>query len=513
MRSPIFPAVFLCLAACSEGEPAFVRLVTEADLKEGVDTTARVGDILLDNGKVRFAFQAPGSSDTFNLWGGSLVDMHFGEGDDRLEEAFVQCDLRAFAPESFEIIQEGDSKTPAILRFVGKDGGVPHLDSLLPRPPLDAEITVDWTLEPESTTVQIDIRVKDLRKTAPREIACGLLLFEGDRYDTYAPEGGFEPRGGEVSYLAAFAGEAETSWVLRRDGGELSMFGFPPIKIAGNESEVFLANSTHEERYFLSLGTGDLAGLQRQEGLQPEGAVGVGLSIGAALPTDVPVWFTVFDPEAPASRTAKTLARAKDGVASIDVPPGAYEAEIFIDGLSFGRRPFTVSSAGETIVFDADVGQLSLTIREIGLDGTPRDRPGRLVLRNTAGEEVIDDYSQVGSWVIPRWESAEQFGALEQLAIHGTVENVMEFSVDVEIVATSRSPLDEESETYIEPSSSKPTRSSSSRYLPMRSPRRSKASAPRLSSPCATSSIRKSPTSRRAPPRTSSSSSTKTRSL
>ena len=64
-------------------------------------------------------------------------------------------------------------------------------------------------------------------------------------------------------------------------------------------------------------------------------------------------------------------------------------------------------------------------------------------------QNVIDDYSGVSGWVAPRWKDGEAKGPLEKLVLEGTVHNVMAFEVEVEVVAVSRSPVDEIVETEV----------------------------------------------------------------
>ena len=128
--------------------------------------SGRIGDWLFDNGTVRFIVQDAGSATGWGVHGGSLVDLSIGptrdDGpEDHLQEIFFHCDLRAFRPESAQLINDGSDGQPAVLRMVGKDGGFPLLDSLLRSRPIGVEATIEYRLEAGSDTLEIRQVVTD----------------------------------------------------------------------------------------------------------------------------------------------------------------------------------------------------------------------------------------------------------------------------------------------------------------------------------------------------------------
>src|SRR5687767_13057101 len=197
LRGPARIAVLLLLTAhaCSKKStpeapsgPEIVQKITSADqLIQGREAAGRVGDFLLDNGKVRFVVQDAASATGWGLYGGSLVDVDRvhpeGDpvrGDDRLQEIFYQCDLRAFAPSSAEVVNDGRDGAPGVLRLTGKDRGVPLLDAVVASSDLELAMTLEYALAPGSDTLEITLRAKDMRRTTTREISCGAIIIQGD---------------------------------------------------------------------------------------------------------------------------------------------------------------------------------------------------------------------------------------------------------------------------------------------------------------------------------------------
>ena len=94
----------------------------------------------------------------YSPYGASLVDADLvrpeGEpGNDRFFEMFPLIGLvRCLAPESMEILDSGKDSGTAIVRFIGTDGGIPLIDSVLATKKLQVEVTVDFLLSFPVTT-------------------------------------------------------------------------------------------------------------------------------------------------------------------------------------------------------------------------------------------------------------------------------------------------------------------------------------------------------------------------
>lgn len=384
------------------------RIEDPSALIEGIEATGRVGDYLLDNGRVRFIVQEPGSSTGWGLYGGSLVDFDVVKeggpsGQELLEEIFVQCDLRGFAPVSAEIISDGAGGTDGVLRLTGADAGIPFLDAILPRDPLEVTMSMDFILPPTGRTLELVVRVKDERKTRAREIACGLVLLPGDEYTLASPTRPLGAGlGGENDYLAAFSPEATTSYVLHRPDEKpvdvvIEELGIIPI---GADSVPFLANATVEERYFLSVGErGDLdsaleAMRERRPAEGPLRAVALMLSSDVALGS---VSVLVQD----ANGRPVTSVNGTSDLLTFSAPPGAYEGTVQVKGRALDRFSFEVMAgegAQEIAHVVERVGRLRFTARASGLDGAdggPTPARLRIVPGHGAAlsaSPVYDDY-------------------------------------------------------------------------------------------------------------------------
>ena len=359
------------------------RIESPAELIGGLEATGRLGDYLLDNGRVRFVVQAPGSATGWGLYGGSLVDLDSvrpGQpGDDRLQELFVHCDLRSFRAERVEIASPGRDGEAGVLRLIGADAGIPFIDAVLAQEPADLEITVEYALAPEAEVLDITIVARDLRRSEVREVACGLIVFPGDTLPLFLPGHGPNPSraGGRHAWLAAAGHDAAASWVLTRPGGEVNVvlaeLGLLPIMA---DARTLRGGQALTERFRLGVGRrGDvesaLATLE-ERGEAARRAVELQLS----APSEVPLGGAVLTFEDLAlreGRRAVTAARADDGgLVLLELPAGRYEVKTAIDGRPVGSFELEVP-AGEGALRREHalegLGLLRVEPLELGLDG------------------------------------------------------------------------------------------------------------------------------------------------
>lgn len=245
------------------GEPNIKLIEQASELIGGVEADGKVGDYLVQNDKVRFIIKAPGATAGWSLYGGSLVDLGLRgmPGDDRLQEIFAQCDLRSLRPERVEIVNDGRDGNTAIIRFIGEDAGIPFLDAILQRDPLEASMTLEYRLEPNSDTIEMVVTLKDERKLEPREVSCGLVMLRGDQNRVFLDKFGPSPdsASGDQPFIAAAASDAPASWVLHRRGTPvevlLAQFEVVPI---GATAKVLQTNGSIEERYYLTVAPRDV---------------------------------------------------------------------------------------------------------------------------------------------------------------------------------------------------------------------------------------------------------------
>lgn len=345
---------------CGEDEgpsgPKVVRRIeSEVELIEGLGATGRVGDWLLENDKARFIVEDAASSTGWGIYGGGLIDVGGPAGapsDDRLQQLFVQCDLRAFRPRSVEVVADGSDGGPGILRFVGDDAGIPVLDAIIAQDPLQIQLSVDYVLEPGRDSLEIIIRAKDLMKTVTREISCGVVMIRGDQSQIFVDGLGDAEgnAGGEQPYLASAAYDSPTSWVLYRQGAPIEVIlAQAEVVPIGPDAIPFLANSTIEERYRVGVSAvGDIeSALQivRRDLAMPVVGREVSLTLEKAMGLEVPLEQVVLTFTKDRSPAIVQTAVKPDptGKTKLVLPPGPYQVDLALMGRPVERFPLEIS--------------------------------------------------------------------------------------------------------------------------------------------------------------------------
>jgi hypothetical protein len=134
-------------AACSSPTPersSAFPITSRAQLVGGARALGEVGDIRLENERVRIVIQSPGFSRGFGVYGGSLVDADFrrpsehgssagGIGSDQFGELFPMFFVQACAVDAVRILDDGSRGGPAKVEASGTAGDFLELASLLNR--------------------------------------------------------------------------------------------------------------------------------------------------------------------------------------------------------------------------------------------------------------------------------------------------------------------------------------------------------------------------------------------
>jgi hypothetical protein len=387
---------------------AIARFTTDAaELIGGIERAGRVGDVRLDNGDVRFMVQGENAPPGWSTYGGAIVDADLSRtsdqaGDDRLKELFFQCGLRSFQPTKTEIVAYGSRARGegAIVRMTGRDAGFPYIDAVLGMgtSPLDLEITIDLLLPPSGRTLEIVLSALDRQGVG--ELSCGPILLPGDTLQIFTPGRGFGEVTGRIPYLAAASPEGRASWVLyRKTSGLDSILPIKEIMPLGTELQSTIGGR-YEERFFLSMGDGDVASAldeQRRVVGDASATSTLELTITSAAGREAErraAWVVLRDP----SRKVKvdgadvdfvvTAARALAGdVARLRAPPGSYRAELVLDGRLGGTADVDLR-AGEVTQASAALpegGRVQLFASERSTDGARRPATVRLSLMAGAG--------------------------------------------------------------------------------------------------------------------------------
>ena len=216
------------LSGCSStpASRAQARTVTHRDeVPAGPRALGDVGDLLLENDKVRVVIQGPGDSRGFGVYGGSLLDAARvdrnqrsgssagGAGSDQFGELFPSFFLQAVAVDKVEVISSGADGGTARVRASGTAGDFLELVGYLNRAitgsnerPGDATSTpkisyaTTYELEPGANWLRLIFRVENISPEPlvfPGSEATGLLSVIG------LPTEGFTVPLGDVALFGA----------------------------------------------------------------------------------------------------------------------------------------------------------------------------------------------------------------------------------------------------------------------------------------------------------------------
>jgi hypothetical protein len=148
-------------------EPGQVRakpVVCDSELLTGPNADGQVGDLILENSKVRFIIRVSSSHTFVGMDGGNVVDADLarnpGEaGRDLLQEITPLFSFNAAALDTVEVTGDGSSGE-AVVAVSGPAIGVPYLASLIPiLPVLNGTITHEYALAADSNTLVLRFRI------------------------------------------------------------------------------------------------------------------------------------------------------------------------------------------------------------------------------------------------------------------------------------------------------------------------------------------------------------------
>jgi hypothetical protein len=397
------------------------KISAQDQLIGGRESSGRIGDWLLSNGRVRFVVEDAGSANGWGLYGGSLVDADrvrpSGEpGDDRLQEIFYQCNLRGFEPTKAEIVSDGRDGQPGVLRLSGKDRGIPLIDAALPTQDLGVEITLDYVLPKDGDTLEIVLRAKDLGKMGSRDLACGVFLLRGDGYDAFTEATGFDKaKDSAIPYLAAASAESRSSYAFYRKSGLLTveLQQSEVLPLAG-EMRRLPSGGTLEERFYVSVGSGDVESVLRERrrvlGEDEASRKLVDLAVTAPAVMSVPIAQTVvtfFDLGRPDGRRAVTSAKpAPSGGLEVALDPGSYRAALSFDGREAGAIMIAVpNDASSATRASAEIAMFG----ELAIDTTRFDDASRSIGPTPAKLSLVagPDAPPSGPRIVERYLAAD----------------------------------------------------------------------------------------------------------
>lgn len=175
------------------------RVEAPADLLEGFNARAEVGDFRLENEHAVFVIRGSQEPASWGPYGGNLIDAAARHRAPSGEAWVTGPDLfgefiplfgtyRAFRPRgndlgpegAFEILSDGSDGGAAVLRVRGRDGGIPLFDAALATKALALDITMEYRLEPDTNALEIRAMVTNTAQPVAGETATALQVFTGD---------------------------------------------------------------------------------------------------------------------------------------------------------------------------------------------------------------------------------------------------------------------------------------------------------------------------------------------
>lgn len=184
--------------------PAGVAELVQAnanDLPSGPKADGRPGDYVLRNRVATFVIAGDRPTHGYGRFGGRLVDAvrhEDGRQHDFLGEQFFGVadsrgllGARTLRPTAFEIVSAGGAGRPAILRVQMVDERLPLIDQTtrLPTQPMGMQVTLTYTLEPDSPTLLIEANLQN-PTDRPQTAMLMLAWIQDDGMQMYMPPHG-----------------------------------------------------------------------------------------------------------------------------------------------------------------------------------------------------------------------------------------------------------------------------------------------------------------------------------
>lgn len=224
---------------------AFV-VTQESELIPGRQAVGRIGDIRIENSRLTAIIGAIDHSG-WGPFGGGILDLAPAGGEDYFEEQFnVAGLLRTIHPDSLEVVKDG-SDGEAVIRLTGRDAPIPLVAFVLPVPPANVDVTVEYILKEDSDCLEVKTTITNDQSSEISVPVGDAVVFSesgatfgsGAGYDTaaLAQQGTVDFLGSEqpeVSYLLTPSTGREMSVVLTEQ--ELNAVQYSPLVLAPGES-------------------------------------------------------------------------------------------------------------------------------------------------------------------------------------------------------------------------------------------------------------------------------------
>ncbi|MEC8194365.1 MAG: hypothetical protein VX127_16635, partial [Myxococcota bacterium] len=162
------------------GEVRAGRVTDERALFGGISAEGRIGDFKIYNAHAQFIIQAPGDSNYYVGYGGSVIDADTVRPDgqmgrDLIDDGSMMVGLgRMFEAERVRVINDGLDGTAAIVRAVGSVAPLTILTGTLEADGLiearSATVTIDYILRPDSRLLELASTVEWHSEATPVQL-------------------------------------------------------------------------------------------------------------------------------------------------------------------------------------------------------------------------------------------------------------------------------------------------------------------------------------------------------
>jgi hypothetical protein len=431
---------------CPAEGHAMARVMTADDQLPGETAVGTAGDLILQNGSAAFVITEPDKGSTYYHYGGIVADAVAMDGcdvdgEDKLDEiglVIAQVDLtsiassilRGFRGESIEVISDGSDGEAAVVRVTGVDDTYWVVEYTLIEAAMDeggkalsepfgVEIVVDYTLEPDSPVLRIDLSITNQSDAHMDLVAASLLSFGGTMdLDGYAPATinalGFELDYG-MPWLVASDGQDALAYGV--EDGSLAYMGISGIEVAIDVTQALadpisiVPGQTDTRTMFLSVGAG--AGTSATAPLaevnpepSPDQPYTLGFASGRVLDPDgraVPGVSLAVQAKAPGASWGVMDVAITDEDGAFDVPLPVFgepwEWRLVADGAGRDTSDPLELSPGDTDLVLPVSALGSLRVDIVDQDGAPS--PARLRLDRESDGARVDLWLEAeGAWPV-----------------------------------------------------------------------------------------------------------------
>ena len=360
-----------CLpAAVGAGETRAKRVDCPGELPAGRLVSGRVGDIMLENSRLRVIIRGFGEGYYFmGTKAGGIVDAARHGSVDLIKEVLPLFNLNGGGFTEFVITEAGDDG-PATLVVRGPIETVPFVAAAIATEPTSAIVEQHCILAPDSDEVLIKTYLYP--NGAEGNITVGDAFFYGGLVHSFMPRHGELDGTANVELVASTGGSSSYGMVYPVDAlAAIQFIDIASVKIGLGPSRT-LGNPAPIERWFI-IGDGSASSITDRAWARR--GVATGTLQGSTAPL---VDVVVYDDDTPI-----TIARADaSGNYALELPVGVYTAWTQDDGRADGATATATITAGAQTSVDLPAGAsgtLDLTV----VDDQGHAIPARVSLRST----------------------------------------------------------------------------------------------------------------------------------